>query len=414
MYKPPPISDGLVVGKKMYNRGLIMSREEQEILHKWTLELLSTNKIGTIAHGRYHKTLLKDDTDVIPLAFEIDARIRKKENLSLFQKETCLGDFVTIIPKNAFIHKHTDPNHLQNNIFHVRFNVFITVPSDSSMKVYYAGNEVDAVEMSYVLSRSGIDEHWSDPNTSDVPRISLSFGYLLPVEKINELTSDPSIGTYAQYPLTINDLISVSLSSIINSYDIEERGGAGSGIFTAANVLTDMQCDLIRNFITENQNIRQKVDIAFGNNVDCTFITLSRAISLNIPNSYDIDHYIFKLIGTVLGKLHSIRPDFNGVKDAGYTLRKITGGTKLHADSVHSKHGGSKDFVRCLSIVIVLNDDYDGGIFNFPNHSLKLKLKKGEAIMFPPYWTHPHSVTSVGEGQARYTINTWIMEKFID
>ena len=415
MYKSPPISNESVVGKKMYNRGLIMTREEQEILHKWTLELLSTNKIGTIVNGRYHKTLLKDDADVIPLVFEIDARIRKKENLGSFQKETHLGDFVTIIPKNGFIHKHLDPNKLQENLFHVRFNVFITVPSDGSMNVYYAGNEVNAVEMSYVLCRSGIDHHWSDPNISDVPRISLSFGYLLPVEKIDELTSDPSIGTYAQYyPLTVNHPMAVSLNSIINSYDIEERGEKGSGIFTAANVLTDMQCDLIRNFIIENPNIQEEIGIEeYGNNVECKFITLSKAVSSNIPNSRDIDHYIFKLIGTILGKLHSIRPDFNGVKDIGYTLRKIYGGTKLHADSIHSEHGGSEDFVRCLSIIIVLNDDYDGGIFNFPNHGLKLKLKKGEAVLFPPYWTHPHSVTSVGEGQARYTINTWILEKFI-
>lgn len=29
-------------------------------------------------------------------------------------------------------------------------------------------------------------------------------------------------------------------------------------------------------------------------------------------------------------------------------------------------------------------------------------------------WTHPHSVTSVGEGQSRYAINTWILENFMD
>jgi hypothetical protein len=107
-------------------------------------------------------------------------------------------------------------------------------------------------------------------------------------------------------------------------------------------------------------------------------------------------------------------PNFLGTQDSGYIIRKITGGTKLHIDGVNSKTAGVKNFVRCLSLIIVLNDDYDGGIFNFPKQNLKLKVKKGEAIMFPPYWTHPHSVTSVGEGQARYTINTWILEKFID
>jgi hypothetical protein len=127
-----------------------------------------------------------------------------------------------------------------------------------------------------------------------------------------------------------------------------------------------------------------------------------------------IDNFIFKSIGKILKEMINIRPQFKGVKDSGYTLRRIFGCTKAHADGIHSKTENMQHHVRCLSLIIVLNDDYDGGIFNFPNQGLKLKVKKGEAIMFPPYWTHPHSVTSVGEGQARYTINTWILEKFID
>jgi hypothetical protein len=156
-------------------------------------------------------------------------------------------------------------------------------------------------------------------------------------------------------------------------------------------------------------NMRSSMD-----NVECKFVTLSDMKKLNVQYTDMIDEYIFSLVGRLLVKLTRLCTEFKGTQDDGYTLRKIYGGTKLHADWINYKTSGFKNFVRCLSIIIVLNDDYDGGVFCFPNQGLKFRVKKGQAILFPPYWTHPHSVTSVGEGQSRYTINTWILEKFID
>jgi dTDP-4-dehydrorhamnose 3,5-epimerase-like enzyme len=146
------------------------------------------------------------------------------------------------------------------------------------------------------------------------------------------------------------------------------------------------------------------------NNVECKFIDLSK----DSPEYDIIDKFIFSTVGKILTKMVDVHPFFKGTQDNGYTLRKIFGGTTLHVDGVHSKTSGFTKFVRCLSIIIVLNDDYDGGVFCFPKQGLKFRVQKGQAIMIPPYWTHPHSVTSVGEGQSRYTINTWILEKFID
>jgi predicted 2-oxoglutarate/Fe(II)-dependent dioxygenase YbiX len=197
---------------------------------------------------------------------------------------------------------------------------------------------------------------------------------------------------------------------------IEERGepGSGSNIFTVADVFTDTQCDEIMNYIQKNSALWGERDLGYasGNNVECKFLTLKDLI--NIPGAKEIDDLIFKRLGAVLTTFRAFRPDFKGIHDNGYTLRKIFGGTKRHVDGVHSKTGGFTKIVRALSFIAVLNDDYDGGIFNFPAHNLKFKVKKGEVVMFPPYWTHPHSVTSVGEGQARYTINTWILENFLD
>jgi hypothetical protein len=399
--------------KKMYNRGQIMSCRERDKIYSWASELFKTNKMTSLSNGRYEKKLIPTDEQILPLVFEIKKRIDEREKLGTFKSETFINDFVAVIPKNGYIYKHTDPNDFQNNLFHIRFNVFISIPPNDVGTTYYNDIIINSIEGCYVLCRSGIDEHWSDVNTSDVPRISLSFGYLLPAGKIDELTSDAAVGTYTSYyPLVSHDIVRLSLllNDMPRSVELEERGEKGSSIYTASNLMTNAQCDYIISYIERNSSLWKQRAVGYSSNVECNYITLDKSAP-----EYDIlDSFIFSIIGKVLTTISHIQPSFKGTQDDGYTLRKIFGGTKKHVDGVHSKTSGFKNFVRCLSIIVVLNDDYDGGIFNFPKQNLKLKVKKGEAIMFPPYWTHPHSVTGVGEGQARYTINTWILEKFID
>lgn len=105
----------------------------------------------------------------------------------------------------------------------------------------------------------------------------------------------------------------------------------------------------------------------------------------------------------------------------GYNFRKIYGRTREHCDcliNVHTKNITSIDnsnildykMVRNASIIFTLNDNYEGGEFNFPKQNFKIKMKKGSVIIFPPYWTHPHEVSSVINNTYRYTINTWSCE----
>jgi hypothetical protein len=61
------------------------------------------------------------------------------------------------------------------------------------------------------------------------------------------------------------------------------------------------------------------------------------------------------------------------------------------------------------SITIALNDEseYEGGDFSFWNGEHKLRLKKGDALIFPadPYWVH--EVTEITQG-TRYSTNSFI------
>lgn len=109
--------------------------------------------------------------------------------------------------------------------------------------------------------------------------------------------------------------------------------------------------------------------------------------------------------------------------NSGYCLRKIHGKTRCHIDGLLHRHtkknitfinnnNDVKDImIRSSSVIIALNDNYDGGQFHFPNQNIKHKMKKGSVIIFPPYYTHPHETTELENNTFRYTINTWTLEE---
>jgi hypothetical protein len=100
---------------------------------------------------------------------------------------------------------------------------------------------------------------------------------------------------------------------------------------------------------------------------------------------------------------------FNIHDFCGPTYRKIHGSTAIHTDGVmecdHLNPVDAKP--RMLGIIGALNDNYSGGEIVFPQQKFKIKLKKGQAIVFPPYWTHPHYTTELENDTIRYTFNTW-------
>lgn len=78
---------------------------------------------------------------------------------------------------------------------------------------------------------------------------------------------------------------------------------------------------------------------------------------------------------------------------------------KVHTDN-HTK------FHRTLSIILYLNDDYEGGsvIFKCPRTNetmLEVPRKSGRVIIFPSNFLYPHAVQNVKKG-CRYSIVSWL------
>jgi hypothetical protein len=258
-------------------------------------------------------------------------------------------------------------------------------------------------------------------------------------------TYSNDLETCKQYPI----------KTTINGYNVTDY----NNIFVIDDILDDELCDKIKTMILTIPT--QKLHYSDNNNVECFSTTLLDCFKIqddlyyefsikedkynqliknisekklynNNLNGYtkkDIKKYISildeknEIISNIINKINNnISFNFN----SGYTLRKIFGPTRLHTDGLYSDkifnivHRMRYDecrvinmnthIVRNASAVFTLNDDYDGGLFCFPECNVSIKLKKGSVIIFPPYWTHRHATTDLLNNTFRSTITTWFGE----
>jgi hypothetical protein len=182
---------------------------------------------------------------------------------------------------------------------------------------------------------------------------------------------------------------------------IRLRRRPDDNIFIFDNVITDELCDKIIDVIKKEPKVKD--DWNRGNNVVCEYAEVHNLKDENIK--LEIDDAIFKVMSAII-KVFALY-DIKITSDSGYLLRKITGPTRFHMDSPFSG-SPDDDKVRVVSIVIALNDDHEGGEFIFPQQRRKIKLKKGQLIAFPPYWTHPHGTADLRNNTVRYTVTSWL------
>jgi len=186
----------------------------------------------------------------------------------------------------------------------------------------------------------------------------------------------------------------------------------GSSIYIRRNVFSNREMQDIRKDIdkyadkiedySERQNVKS-IYLEFVNLFD-----YNPTIALGIKEAFE--RIQRELYTSVVGRMQS-------VNYYEMHLRKINGPTRVHVDGAISlvpindppnyKNRGTD--VRLFSVIIALNSDYEGGEFFFPRQDITIKLKAGEALIFPPYWTHPHSTNDLN-GTFRYTINSWLQE----
>ena len=130
------------------------------------------------------------------------------------------------------------------------------------------------------------------------------------------------------------------------------------------------------------------------------------SLSNEIPTDLFYWDYIKKEIERLYYFYKSKFPKMMSSKITQIDLLKYDIGGKYE---IHNDHGTITN--RHLSIIMNLNDDYEGGDLIFvdqkDNEIKRLKLGKGSIVFFPSNFMYPHSIQPITKG-TRYSIVSWL------
>lgn len=130
---------------------------------------------------------------------------------------------------------------------------------------------------------------------------------------------------------------------------------------------------------------------------------------IHFVENMSVDRLLFDLTKEIIELYSLIYPEIKSLikGDQGYRYNLYYTGTSYYHHIDCSK---VKDFYRerLLSCIIQLNSDYKGGELEFPNQNFKVRLEKGDIMLFPSIHTHSHTVHPVTYGE-RKNIVTWFI-----
>ena len=185
-------------------------------------------------------------------------------------------------------------------------------------------------------------------------------------------------------------------------------------VFHKENFLDEKYCE---NCIDELDKCTWKKHEWYAPRTD-SLNEISEDNELDIINLDMFSYNVKKINDFIIQNLHSVITEyiesfkydwFSGW--TGYSPirfnRYSSGQTMLsHCDHIQSIFDGKRKGIPTLSIIGILNDDYEGGeLIMFEDK--KIDTKKGDLIIFPSNFLYPHKITPVTKG-VRYSYVSWV------
>jgi predicted 2-oxoglutarate/Fe(II)-dependent dioxygenase YbiX len=167
-----------------------------------------------------------------------------------------------------------------------------------------------------------------------------------------------------------------------------------------------ISCNFINKIIPLiNHKAKKNLKIASGSNTDVRNVK-GYLLNFDTPTNLFYWNYIKNEIERLYTYYKIKFPKITSSKINQIDLLKYTVGGKY---DVHTDHYTTT--VRNLSVIINLNDDYEGGDLIFTdqkeNKIKTLKLGKGSIVFFPSNFMYPHSIEPITKG-TRYSIVAWL------
>jgi Rps23 Pro-64 3,4-dihydroxylase Tpa1-like proline 4-hydroxylase len=153
------------------------------------------------------------------------------------------------------------------------------------------------------------------------------------------------------------------------------------------------------------EKAKSKLPVTFGTETDIRNVN-GYTLNFNTPTNLFYWNYIKKEIERLHFYYKSKFPQIENNKVNQIDLLKydIGGKYEIHTDSYSNNP-------RSLSVIMNLNDNYEGGNLIFTDQKekeiKKLKLDKGSIVFFPSNFMYPHSIQPITKG-TRYSIVAWL------
>jgi len=128
---------------------------------------------------------------------------------------------------------------------------------------------------------------------------------------------------------------------------------------------------------------------------------------LKTENSKKITSLLWNVIQAYQKKLnYPWFKSWSAYTDVRFNIYKKNKQMSPHCDHIHSIFDGKNKGVPILSLLGVLNDNYQGGKFvMFEN--MEFEIKQGDVLIFPSNFLYPHKVEPVTKG-TRYSFISWV------
>lgn len=128
----------------------------------------------------------------------------------------------------------------------------------------------------------------------------------------------------------------------------------------------------------------------------------------NIPQFEPLMVYVWNCIHNYIVKDFDL-PYFrcwDGYSNVRFNKYDVNTKMMIHVDHIQSLFPGPRKGIPILSVVGLLNDDFEGGEFVFYDDD-KLDFKQGDIVIFPSNFLYPHRVNPISKG-TRYSFVSWV------
>ena len=159
--------------------------------------------------------------------------------------------------------------------------------------------------------------------------------------------------------------------------------------------------------IIDDFNESQWIKHAYSDPITQKSTTYKDDLEISYQDKY-MDYLNNKIIDCVNNYLTNVVPNPVAIKETSpirFNRYQVGTNMKFHHDHIYTLFDGEKKGVPILSILGLLNDDFEGGDFLMFD-SKKVNLSAGDIILFPSNFLYPHAVETITKG-TRYSFVSW-------